>query len=55
MLRICPSYGKFVQFPLPLLQLAGMGVSRIFVNQAASSILTKHFASPPPTSSIFTK
>ena len=39
----------------PLLQLAGMGVSRIFVNQAASSILTKHFASPPPTSSIFTK
>ena len=55
MLCICPSYGKFVQFPLPLLQLAGGGKSRIFGNRATFSILTKHFASLPPTGSIFTK
>ena len=55
MLHNCPSDGKFVQFPLPVLQLAGLGMSRFFVNWAIISILTKHFASPPRTGSIFTK
>ena len=55
MLRVCPPCGKFVQFPLPVLQLAGVGMSRFFVSRAVFSILTKHFASSPRTDSIFTK
>lgn len=55
MLRICPSYGKFVQFSLPVLQYETGRPPCDFVNRATISILTKYFASPPCTGRIFTK